>query len=198
MLNWLKTASFKGLVVLIPLVLLWITLRELAELLVAFAEVIVDFLPEGAFDWVMNPALVAPILIVVIAVVLGLLAKVTLIRNAAAAVEQNTLGHLPLYRMIKTFVTAFLELEEEASFRPALIVDDEGGAEPCYVIEDDGEGPTIVVLVPWSPASFAGSIKLVPRQRIKRLDVTFDEFSLSLANFGLGMESLVRRRKDAD
>lgn len=198
MLNWLKTAFFKGLVVLIPLVLLWITLRELAELLVAFAEVIVDFLPEGAFDWVMNPALVAPILIVVIAVVLGVLAKVTLIRNAAAAVEQNTLGHLPLYRMIKTFVTAFLELEEAASFRPALIVDDEGGAEPCYVIEDDGEGPTIAVLVPWSPASFAGSVKLVPRERIRRLDVTFDEFSLSLANFGLGMESLVRRRKDAD
>ena len=199
MLNWLKTAFFKGLVVLIPLVLLWVTLRELVELLVAFAEVIVDFLPKGSFDWVTNPALAAPILIVLIAVLLGMLAKVPVIRNAAEAVESNTLGHLPLYRMIKTFITAFLELENTASFRPALIVDDEGGAEPCYVIEDDGESPTIVVLVPWSPASFAGSVKLVPRQRIKRLDVSFDDLSLSLANFGLGLQSLERRRKlDAD
>ena len=37
MLNWLKTAFFKGLVILIPVVLLWITIRELAQLLVAFA-----------------------------------------------------------------------------------------------------------------------------------------------------------------
>ena len=198
MLNWLKTAFFKGLVVLIPLVLLWLTLRELVELLVGFAEVIVEFLPAGAFDWVTNPALVAPVLIVLIAILLGALARVPIIRNTAAAVENNTLGHLPLYRMIKTFITAFLELENTASFRPALIVDDEGGAEPCYVIEDDLESPNIVVLVPWSPASFAGSVKLVPRSRIHRLDVTFDELSLSLANFGLGMKSIEGRRKSVD
>lgn len=195
MLNWLKTAFFKGLVVLIPLVLLWVTLRELAELLVTFAEVIVDFLPEGAFDWVRKPALVAPILIVVLAVILGILAKVPLIRNSAVALERNTLDHLPLYRMIKTFITAFLEMEDASSFRPALIVDEEGGAEPCYVIEDDGEAANVVVLVPWSPASFAGSVKLVPRHRIQRLEVTFDDLSLSLANFGLGMQALERRRR---
>lgn len=191
MLNWLKTAFFKGLVVLIPLVLVWLTLRELVELLVGFAEVIVEFLPPGAFDWVMNPALAAPVLIVLIAIVLGALAKVPFIRNTAAAVEHNTLGHLPLYRMIKTFISAFLELEDTTSFRPALIVDDEGGAEPCYLIEEDPESPNVVVLVPWSPASFAGSVKLVPRQRVQRLTSTFDDLSLSLANFGLGMNKLV-------
>ena len=94
--------------------------------------------------------------------------------------------------MIKTFVTAFLEVEEDAAFRPALIMDDEGGAEPCYVIEDLEDADNVVVLVPWSPASFAGSVKMIPRHRIKRLDVTFDEFSLSLANFGLGMGSIVK------
>ena len=111
-----------------------------------------------------------------------------------AILERNTLGHLPLYRMIKTFVTAFLEVEEDAAFRPALILDDEGGAEPCYVIEDTKDAPNVVVLVPWSPASFAGSVKLIPRHRIRRLDLTFDEFSLSLANFGLGISEIVKLR----
>jgi uncharacterized membrane protein len=198
MLNWIKTAFFKGLVVLIPLVLLWITLRELVELLVGFAEPIADLFPSGAFDWVVNPALAAPILIVLIALLLGALAKVPFINNAAASIERNTLGNLPLYRMLKTFITAFLELENTASFRPALIVDDEGGGEPCYIIEDDLDSPNVVVLVPWSPASFAGSVKLVPRPRIHRLDVTFDELSLSLANFGLGMKTIEGRRKNID
>ena len=94
--------------------------------------------------------------------------------------------------MIKTFVTAFLEVEDASSFRPALIIDDEGGAEPCYVIEDVPEHANVVVLVPWSPASFAGSVRLVPRDRVKRINVTFDEFSLSLANFGLGLNSIIK------
>lgn len=189
MFNWIKTVFFKGLIILIPLVLLWITIRELVELLVAFAEPIADAFPPGSFDWVRNPELVSPVLIILIAIFLGILASIPLVQKVGAKVESNTLGHLPLYRMIKTFVTAFLEVEEDASFRPALVLDDEGGAEPCYVIEDTEGAPNIVVLVPWSPASFAGSVKLVPRHRIKRLELTFDEFSLMLANFGLGLNT---------
>ncbi len=192
MISWLKQAFFKGLIILIPLVLLWITLRELVELLVAFAMPIADALPAEALDWVQNPALVAPVLIVFIAVLLGTMAMIPKVRRAGAFVERNTLGNLPLYRMIKTFVTAFLEVEEAASFRPALIMDEEGGAEPCYLIEDIEGQPNVVVLVPWSPASFAGSVRLVPRRRIKRLNSTFDELSLSLANFGLGMNSILK------
>lgn len=195
MINALKKAFFKGLVILIPLVLLWITIRELAELLVAFAEPIADALPAGSFDWVRNPELVAPLLIVVIALLLGALAAIPFIHRAGSWLEQNTLGHLPLYRMIKTFVTAFLELEDAASFRPALILDGEGGAEPCYIIEERDDSEGVVVLVPWSPASFAGSVKIVPSRCLKRLDTTFDEFSLSLANFGLGMTNLLEDRE---
>lgn len=194
MFSWIKTAFLKGLIILIPLVLLWITLRELVELLVAFAEPIADAFPAGMFDWVQNPEIVSPILVVVIALLLGMLASVSMVRKAGAAVERHTVAKLPLYRMIKTFVTAFLELEDNASFRPALILDDDGGAEPCYAIETVEDLSHVVVLVPWSPASFAGSVKIVPRERISRLEVSFDEFSLSLANFGLGMSSMLKDR----
>jgi len=198
MINRFKTAFFKGLIILIPLVLLWITFREIVELLVGIAEPIADLMPAGTFDWVQNPELVSPILIILIALLLGALASIPLVRNAGASLERNTVGHLPLYRVIKTFVNAFLEIENASSFRPALVVDDDGGAEPYYVIEDTEGYPNVVVLVPWSPASFAGSVKLVPRKRIKRLDLTFDEFSLSLANFGLGMNSILKLRDPSE
>lgn len=191
MINWLKNAFFKGLIVLIPIVLLWIALRELVELLISFAGPIADMLPAGLTNWVENPALVAPILIFLIALTLGIFASIPVVRKTGVFLERNTLGHLPIYRMIKTFVSAFLEVEDASSFRPALIMDDEGGAEPCYVIEDTPDNPNVVVLVPWSPASFAGAVKLIPRKRIRRLDLSLDEFSLSLANFGLGMNSIL-------
>lgn len=191
MFNALKTALFKGLIILLPLVLLWLTIRELAQMLVAVAEPIADVMPATWFDSVRNPELVAPLLIVLIALLLGAMASVTPIRKLGAAMERNTVDRLPLYRMIKTFVSAFLEMEDDASFRPALILDEEGGAEPCYIIEDAPDRQNVVALVPWSPASFAGSVKLIPKKRIRRLDLTFDEFSLSLANFGLGLSSIL-------
>ena len=194
MFNWIKNTIFNGLLVLIPLVLLWLAFRELVELLIAFATPIADLFPSGTFDWVGRPALVAPLLILVIAFLLGVLGAIPKVRAAAHLVERNTLGKIPVYRMMKTFVAAFIEVEDASSFRPALIVDDEGGGEPCYVIEDTAGRANVVVLVPWSPASFAGSVRLVPRHRIRRLDITFDEFSLSLANFGLGMNTVVEPR----
>jgi uncharacterized membrane protein len=197
MLNWFKHAFFKGLIVLIPLVLLWITLRELVELLIAFAQPIADFLPPDTLEWIEEPEFVAPVLIVLIALILGGLASIPMVRKAGAWLEAHTLGYLPFYRMIKTFITAFLEVENTSSFRPALILDDEGGAEPCYIIEESEAHANVVVLVPWSPASFAGSVRLVPRRRVRRLDLTFDELSLKLANFGLGMNSVLELQDSA-
>ena len=191
MLNRVKTAFFRGLVVLIPLILLWITLRELAKLMVALVQPIADILPTGTFDWVRSPELAAPILIVLVALLIGALAALPPLQRLGAALERNTVARLPLYRMMKTFIIAFLEFEDSTAFRPALIVDDEGGAEPCYLIEDQPREGTVVVLVPWSPTSFAGSVKLVPRRRIRRLAHSFDAFSQSLANFGLGMSAIV-------
>ena len=95
MFGWIKTVFFKGLIILIPLVLLWIVIRELVDVLIAFAKPIADAFPAGSFDWVRNPALVAPILIVVIALLLGVLASIPLIRKTGAALERNTLGLKP-------------------------------------------------------------------------------------------------------
>ena len=98
MMSWLKTAFFRGLVILIPLMLLWITIRELAELLVAFAEPIADLMPAAVFEWVQNPELVAPAFIVVIALLLGAMASITWVRKAGGLLERNTVENFPLYR----------------------------------------------------------------------------------------------------
>jgi len=190
MFKYLKNALFNGLIILIPLVLLYITLRELLELLIVVATPIADLFPEDAFKWAQDPEIVAGLLVVVTALLLGILATIPAVRAAGRYLESNTVGHLPIYRMIKTLVLAFLEVEGADAFRPALVRGDDGSAEPAYIIEDGGLAD-IVVMLPWTPASFAGSVRLVPRSRVQRLDVTLDEFSMTLSNFGLGLQTLV-------
>lgn len=95
--------------------------------------------------------------------------------------------------MMKSLVGAFLDLENEKSFKPAFIENASGDMDPCYVIEDRGR-PRVVVLMPWAPTAFAGSVKLVPRESIHYLPVTLDEFSLSLTHLGVGMSELLPAR----
>ena len=66
------SALFRGLVILIPIVLVWITIRELVEIMIGFATPIADLFPAG---WVLenDPVeLIAAILIVGMALLLGM------------------------------------------------------------------------------------------------------------------------------
>ncbi len=53
-------------------------------------------------------------------------------------------------------------------------------------MEDHGNGLT-TVLLPWSPASFAGSIKVVPTDKLQYLGCTVDEYSRSVSLMGVGI-----------
>lgn len=190
MINFIKSAVVNGLVILIPLVLVLVAIREVFSLMISFATPIADMFPEGTFDNVKETEIISLLLILGVAFLLGLLSKIKAGRVVGRGIERYSLDRIPMYRMLKSLVGAFLNLETEESFKPALMENDSGDMEPVYVIEDRGR-PRVVVLVPWAPAAFAGSVKLVRRERIHYLDVTLDEFSLSLTHLGTGLSELL-------
>jgi len=186
MFNFLKNAIFRGLVVLIPVVILYVTIRELLQLMVALATPIADLFPAGTFDHQKETEIIAALLVAGTALLLGLLASAKPSRLAGKWVEDRTLNHLPMYRMLKSFVAAFLALEGEDSFKPGLLSNSDGSREPCYVIEDRGYDQ-VVIMKPWTPTPFAGSLLIVQKSQVEILPLTLDEFSLSLTHFGLGL-----------
>lgn len=190
MLNFLKSAIVNGLVVLIPLVLLFLAIKELFGLMIGFATPIADLFPKGTFDHVKETEILALILILGTALVLGSLSKLKAGRAIGKGIEKYSLNKVPMYRMLKSFIGAFLNLENEDSFKPAFVQNSTGDMDPCYVIEDRGR-PRVVVLIPWAPTAFAGSIKLVPRENVHYLPVTLDEFSLALTHLGIGLSDLL-------
>ena len=196
MFGYLKNALFRGLVILIPIVLVFITIRELVEIMIGFATPIADLFPEG---WILEDdpvEFVAAILIVATALVLGVLWSAGPTRRAAEWVEDRSLNHVPMYRMMKSLVAAFLDLEGEESFKPACWRHDDGSLEPVYVIGEHGPD-MYVVMQPWTPTPFAGSVKVAPRGQVDLVPVTLDEYSLALTHFGLGLsEALDKRQSD--
>lgn len=194
MIKFIQSAIVNGLAILIPLVLVFLAAREMLELMIAIATPIADLFPAGTFDHVRETEIIAALLILGVALFFGILSKLKAGRTLGRWIEKHSLDKIPMYRMVKSLVGAFLNLESEKSFKPALIENDGGDVEPAYVIEDRGR-PRVVVLVPWAPTAFAGSVKLVPRERVHLLDVTLDEFSLSLTHLGTGMSDLLPDKK---
>jgi uncharacterized membrane protein len=190
MIKFLKSALVNGLAILLPVVLVFLGIKEIFALLVSIATPIADLFPTGTFDHVKETNIIAVLLIMGLAIFLGILSKIELGRVLGHGIEKYTLYKIPMYRMLKSLVGAFLDLETEESFKPAFLDNGSGDMDPVYVIEDCGR-PRVVVLVPWAPTAFAGSIKLVQRERIHYLDVTLDEFSLSLTHLGTGMSELL-------
>jgi uncharacterized membrane protein len=190
MLNFLKSAVVNGLVIIIPLILVFLAIKEIIGLMINVATPIADMFPAGTFDNVRETEILAALLILGTAFILGVLSKIRAGRAIGRGIERYSLNKVPMYRMLKSLVGAFLNLENEDSFKPAFIKNSSGDMEPCYVIEDRGR-PRVVVLVPWAPTAFAGSVRLVTRESIQYLPVTLDEFSLSLTHLGIGLSELL-------
>ena len=193
MMKFIKEVVINGLAILIPLVLLYLAIKEIIALVISIATPIADLFPAGTFDHVKETEIIAALLILGVAFSLGLFSKFKAGRAIGRGIEKYSLNKMPMYQMMKSLVGAFLNLKDEKAFKPAFIENDSGDLEPCYVIEDRGR-PRLVVLVPWAPTAFAGSVKLVPRESVHYLPVTLDEFSLSLTHLGVGMSDLLPAR----
>ena len=188
-MDFLKTTLLGGLFVLLPLILLWMGLSEIAGLLVAMATPIADLFPAGVFDKLASPTVVAVILLVGASFILGLAARSALINRLGRKFEDGVLDKVPMYRMLKIISSAFIDAEK-SDVSPAIISDGSGGGDPCYVMEKHQDGRA-TVLLPWSPASFAGSIKVVQQSDLEILDCSIDEFSRSLSQMGIGVEECI-------
>ena len=184
-MQFIKSRILTGLYVLLPIMLLWIGLREIGGVLAVMAEPIADMFPSSYFNDLRWPGVVAALLIIAASIVVGIAAMPSAIRLLGHKIEKNILYPIPMYKMLK-IISSSLVQAETSDVRPALIKDGNGGGDPCYVMEEHGNG-LATVLVPWSPASFAGGIKIVATSQLQYLNCTIDEYSRSISLMGVGI-----------
>ncbi len=195
LMNFVKTSLLGGLFVLLPLMLLWIGIREIADLLAAMATPIADllagFFPGGFFDNLRAPGAVAFLLIAGVSLVLGVAARSEWISSLGRRFESAVLFKVPMYRMLKIISSALIDTDS-SDVDAALLLDGSGGGDPCYVIEKHADGRA-TILIPWSPASFAGSIKVVQQSNLEILHCSIDEYSRAISQIGVGVEECMHR-----
>jgi uncharacterized membrane protein len=112
-------------------------------------------------------------------------------------VERAVLGKLPLYNAVKRLSRGLVGAQEDGIFKPAVMHSENGVREIVYLIENDGKGQ-VTVLVPWAPASFAGSLKIMSRDRIELLDSNLGDTSRVLSHWGVGTFELLDKKYSTD
>ena len=190
-MNFIKTTLLGGLAVLFPLLLFWLALSEIAGLLMVMVDPLVDLFPENYFNDAYLPGVLSAFLIAVAAFICGLFARATFVRQLAISMERNLLDKLPIYQMLKKISNAFLDVDSEA-FTPALLDAGDGSSDPCYIVEEFGDD-LATILLPWSPTSFAGSIKIVPQNSLRKLNCSLDDLSRAISLMGTGVADYVQR-----
>ena len=184
-MQFIKSRILTGLYVLLPLMLLWIGLREIGGVLAVMAEPIADMFPSRYFDDLKWPGVVATLLIVAASVVIGIAAMLSAVQLLGQKIEKKILYKIPMYKMLK-IISSSLVQAETSNVTPAIIKDGNGGGDPCYVMEEH-DNDLATVLLPWTPASFAGSIKVVHKSQLEYLNCSIDELSRSISLMGIGV-----------
>ena len=188
--EFLKTTALGGIFVLVPLLLLYLLLTEALGLIVALATPIADLFPKGTFDEADFLVLIALFLIVGASFLIGLALRFSIGRRLGDWIGRNILDRLPVYNVLKQLTMGFVHTEDGAAFRPAVLSSPDGERELAYLIEDHGDGQ-VTVLVPWAPTAFAGSVKILDRDRVEVLDTNLADFTMVLSHWGVGVRDLV-------
>ena len=150
--------------------------------------------PSDYFDDVQWPGVVAALMIVITSLLLGLFARIPVVASLANKFESSVLFRVPMYKMLKIISSALIDTDT-SNVSPAILKSDGGGGDPCYVMEEHEDGMA-TILLPWSPASFAGSIKVVPTSKLQYLECSVDEYSRSISFMGVGVADCLAQRSN--
>jgi uncharacterized membrane protein len=183
----LKTTLIGGLLIVVPVYLTLLLLAKALGGVMALLGPIVALLPERVHHF---GQIVAIALVVLLCFVLGLIARTGLGRRAIAAFERRVLERLPGFALLRSVVRRVSGSADDAQFQPVL-VEIEEALTPGFIVEqiDDDR---FVVLVPSVPTPAAGSLYILPRERVHWVDAPVTEAVGVITRWGAGTGRLFR------
>ena len=188
--RFLKATLAGGRLFLLPLVLLAV----LTGHAIGFAKKLVGPLDralhvEGRLG-ASGETILAVLLLLVIAIGAGLIARTRMGRGVIDWSERTILGGLPQYQFVKSMAAGMAELQETNDLTPVL-VSIEDGWQIGYLLEPLKDG-WVAVFLPQAPTPMSGNVMYFPAERTRKLDISMVQAMSIIKRMGLGSAAALK------
>jgi uncharacterized membrane protein len=181
-----KTTLIGGVLIILPI---YIAVLLLAKTVKGLLAPVTAQIPAG----VGFRQIFAIVLLVAVCFVVGLVVRTRPGLRAKNAFEQAVLEKLPGYTFVRGLAKRLTGRGEEQTLQPAL-VEIEDALVPALIVEELEDG-SYTVLVPSAPTPMAGSIYILPRDRVHPVDIPLTKAIGVFSKWGTGAGKFVRAMK---
>ncbi|MCP5420137.1 MAG: DUF502 domain-containing protein [Gammaproteobacteria bacterium] len=179
-----KTTLIGGVLVIFPI---WLTTLLLVKTLAGVAKFISPVTSQIPAA-VHFRHVIALLLIIIVCFLAGLIVRTGPGSRAKNVLERKLLGRIPGYDLIRGLTARLTGRQEDETFAVAL-VELEEALVPAFIVEEHDDG-AFTVFVPSVPTPAAGSIYILPRERVHRVDVPFTKGASVISRWGAGARDL--------
>jgi uncharacterized membrane protein len=183
-----KTTLVGGLLIILPIYVAVLLLLKAVKGLLGLLDPVASHIPAQQFR-----GIAAILLLVVICFVVGIIVRTGPGLRAKNAVEQAVFEKMPGYTFLRGLTKRLTGSSEEQTLQPAL-VEIEEALVPALIVEELEDG-SYTVLVPSAPTPMAGSIYILPPERVHPVAVSFTTAIGVFSKWGMGAGEFVRAMK---
>ena len=181
-----KTTLIGGLLIVLPIYLsILLLVKTLAGVVALMAPVTATIPASAQFREV-----IAIVIVLVVCLLAGFVVRTGPGLRAKNALERSVLRKIPGYALVRGLAERVSGEDTDGAFQPAL-VEIEDALSPGFIIEELEDG-RYTVLVPSVPTPAAGSLFILPRERVHPLDVPFTQAVTVISKWGAGAGVLAR------
>jgi uncharacterized membrane protein len=181
-----KTTLIGGLLVVLPIYLSILLLVKTLSGILALLSPVTAAIPAGA----QFRQILALVIVLAVCLVAGLVVRTGVGLRAKNAFERSVLEKIPGYSLVRGLAERVGGDEAKGTFQPAM-VEVEDALSLGFIIEELEDG-RYTVLVPSVPTPAAGSVFVLPRERVHPLDVPFTQAVTVISKWGAGAGELAR------
>lgn len=186
-----RTTLIGGLLIILPIYVAILLLAKTIKGMLALLAPLTAQIPAG----VEFRQIIAIILLVAVCFVVGLVVRTGPGLKAKNVFEQVVLEKLPGYTFVRGIAKRLTGRGEEHTLQPAL-VEIEEALVPALIVEELDDG-SYTVLVPSAPTPMAGSIYILPPDRVHPVDIPFTKAIGVFSKWGTGAGEFVQAMKGA-
>ena len=185
-----RTTLIGGVLVILPLYIAVLLLAKTVNGLLALLQPVTAQVPAS----VEFRQIVAIILLVCVCFLVGLIVRTGPGLRAKDAFERAILEKLPGYTFLRGLAKRLAGNSEEQTLQPAL-VELEDALVPALIVEELEDG-SYTVLVPSAPTPMAGSVYILPRDRVHPVDIPFAKAIGVFSKWGMGAGEFLHAMRD--